>query len=114
MQELTDIRLQCLELAIKAGATTDNAIRVAKDYEDWVCSGLELEITTEIDWSRPQLVKSTYNSCIVATNGKHSEHAFSGVVVVDGSNGRDKVGRTDDDWSKKSFIYHGEIPTEQK
>lgn len=37
MQELngTEIRLRCLDFAIRAGATAENAVRIAEDYEKW-------------------------------------------------------------------------------
>lgn len=74
----------------------------------------EIPHESEIDWDRPQLVRSTWNSCVVETNGEHSGSGFSGTVMIAGNNGLDILGTESDMWTKSSFVYHGEIPQKQQ
>ena len=137
---MSELRIKLLELAIQGGATIDNAERVASDWENWAAAdahplrlctpspkscGHEFEwdclmagcecapkpIDPEIDWSRPQLVKSKkYEATgdwafVVKTTGAHTEGYFHGVAQFS-----DKSAV----WAKKDFEYHGEIPAEKK
>jgi hypothetical protein len=128
-------KLKCIKLAIKAGATPENAVRIAKDFEQWVgefsdplkldskspkvmdCYPLTVRIGSEvlrklgeqeqeIDWSRPQLVVSTEDPImIVRTTGWHEGDVFQGF-------GPEEVDAPEE-YKKKWFAYHGEIPQEQ-
>lgn len=70
----------------------------------------------EIDWSRPQLVKSVFNSSeVVKTNGLHeTTHNckyphFEGTVIENNGSGWE-VGFFSKTWDKSAFVYYGEIP----
>jgi hypothetical protein len=128
-------RIRCIELAIQAGATPENAVRIAKDFENWVSEfsdPLKMGVPSpssntllddwvehmsrcsdeEIDWSRPQLVISTDGRCVVEVNAKLCELTklgeFSGKMVSGDSYLR-TIGN-DYTWNRKAFKYHGEIP----
>lgn len=125
MSELNRIKL--LELAIQAGATIENATKVADDWEQWATEddplrldvpnipdesyeGQLARVFTEeqvgIDWSRPQLVHLIDDpDFIVRTTGLVGFDKFQGYSNADGD--------IPDWYKKKRFKYHGEIPQEQ-
>lgn len=102
------------------GVNAENFIKFCEALEGWVAKGedpLKLEVPSpvrEIDWDMPQLVRSTWNSCVVETNGEHSGYGFSGTVVIAGNNGFGILGMKSDIWTKSSFVYHGEIPQKKQ
>ena len=131
-EEKINLRLKSLELAIRYNRDMPDLdlTATAKDFYQFLSKDLEddplrldvpspaFKITTkastnEIDWSRPQLVKSKYNDCVVKTNGIHRDGGFDGVVVVAGNNGANPLGEDHHGWVKGCFVYHGEIPKEQ-
>lgn len=69
--------------------------------------------TQDIDWSRPQLVRSLASHMVVQTyGGPMSDKGFAGKVVSTG-NSEYKNGDTCV-FVKSNFQYHGEIPQEQQ
>jgi hypothetical protein len=129
-------KLKCIKLAIKAGATPENAVRIAKDFEQWVSEfsdPLKLDEQSpkvmdcylpkwigelrdplkpdakgsgEIDWSRPQLVTCS-SGMVVKTNGRHTDDSFEGMPIVGGRFRR--VGEFGAEFPKHSYSYYGEI-----
>jgi hypothetical protein len=120
-------RHECLKLAIKAGATPENAVRIAKDFESWVGEfqdPLKLDAKSpdseslsaewrsrnlgkqelEIDWSRRQIVRRRDDfGNLLVTTGKASRrffeaHPFAATI------------KKCDYFDKSDFSYHGEIP----
>lgn len=121
---MSELRIKLLDLAIQAGATIENATKVADDWERWTTEDDPLRLGTppiaslgrpnEIDWNRPQLVASINGNCVVEVNNSLShlanEKEFSG-RMVDGSSYLRTIG-SDYTWSRAAFRYHGEIPKE--
>lgn len=128
---MSEFRIKLLDLAIKAGATIESATKVASDWEHWATKDdplrfgapspkwqHESEISESdyqgiraglhgVDWSRPQLVVDVDDSdFVVRTTGKHVMGTFSGYGPEDGD--------VPDEYKKKRFVYHGEIPEENK
>lgn len=66
----------------------------------------------EIDWSRPQLVREIDGLRIGITNGKHQGNWFEAEMSYPGI-GFNKVLQFLS-YPKMEFVYHGEIPQEQK
>ena len=62
----------------------------------------------EIDWSRPQLVVHKELGNVIQTNGVHEGELFKG-SELSGFEHCQKLW-----YSKPFFVYHGEIPQEQK
>ena len=60
--------------------------------------------TEEIDWSRPQLVKSIATGRVVQTFGHQTESRFFGADIDS---------RKQLYWRKDKFVYHGEIPDQK-
>lgn len=56
--------------------------------------------STEIDWSKANLVKNS-TGLVVLTTGKHSNGDFSGTVLV--SHGGNYIGAVSDRWGKHDF-----------
>lgn len=59
------------------------------------------QTVNEIDWSKPQLVKSKLSPLIVWTDGNHSEESFSGKVLIEDH--EDSVGDEYKSFHKSSF-----------
>lgn len=117
---MQEIRTACLDLAIRAGATAENAIRVARDFEAYVkepAKGPEEEFmetplmssTSGIDWSRPQLVRHRGDGYVVKTDGNIGELTFSG-ELYSGEHAIYDKGAKSHGWLRHVFVYHGEIP----
>lgn len=126
---MSELRTKLLELAVQAGATIENATKVADDWECWATEDDPLRLDTpspaieedfydqlarldidstsiepEIDWSRPQLVVSESDSeFVVRTTGEHFEDVFTGFSADDGD-------IPESNYKKRYFKYHGEIP----
>lgn len=109
---MQEVRTTCLDLAIRSGATAENAIRVARDFEAYVNESAKTPTgpSNEIDWSRRQLVKaidplrSVYGDNIIRTTGAHTDRHFIGRLVG---------AYMTAPFLKESFTYHGEIPKEE-
>lgn len=66
----------------------------------------------EIDWSRPQLLKTPYQDTVVKSTGYHKDGKFEAEWVS--SNVDWEYSKEPEMWEKSEFSYHGEIPTEGK
>ena len=129
---MSEIRTRLLELAIKAGATIDNATKVATDWEKWATADadpLRLDVPapvysahdlwhgactppkTEIDWS---LSYKRYARCqgldyIVRIEGPGMDDEHFEATVVSSSCPDMEVGYRSNDFLKSFFEYFGDV-----
>lgn len=119
-------RIKLLELAIQAGATIENATKVATDWEQWAAEDDPLRLGApnvkepknpgkqEINWSRPQLVTNGHGLVLKTTgfhgsnNSVHGEPWFDAEVMNDYWN-HWRRGDRGSQWKQCDFEYHGEI-----
>jgi hypothetical protein len=60
----------------------------------------ETEQVTEIDWSKPMLVR-TSDGLVILNSGIHETHSFQGCVI--NGNAMHRVGYINNYWSKQDF-----------
>ena len=58
---------------------------------------------TEIDWSKPQIVKSTLTDLVVVTSGRHTGKMFAGTVLATGANSTVDTGQYHFTFKKERF-----------